>query len=47
MKADAIARIADALYRGQQDADLFGGKKIPANSLSIKERKVETESVII
>ena len=47
MKADAVGRIADALYRGQQEAELFGGKKIPSNCLSIKERKVEIESVII
>lgn len=47
MKADALGRIADALYRGEQEAELFGGKKIPSNTLSIKDRKVEVESVII
>ena len=47
MKADAMARIADALYRGEPEAELHGGKKISATALSIKERKVEIESVVI
>jgi glycine/D-amino acid oxidase-like deaminating enzyme len=47
MKADAMARIADALYRGEDKAELFGGKKIPSTTLSIKDRDVEVESVII
>ncbi|MFX0108108.1 MAG: NAD(P)/FAD-dependent oxidoreductase, partial [Candidatus Hodarchaeota archaeon] len=40
MKADAMARIADALYRGEKEAELYGGKTIPSNALSQKERKV-------
>ncbi len=47
MKADAMGRIVDALYRRVPEAELFNGKKIPSNALSIKERKVEVESVII
>jgi FAD-dependent oxidoreductase domain-containing protein 1 len=47
MKADALARIADAVYRRQPEAELFGGKKVPANMLSIKDRNVEIESVVI
>jgi FAD-dependent oxidoreductase domain-containing protein 1 len=47
MKADALGRIADALYRGEPEAELYGGKKIPSNTLSIKDRDVEVESVII
>lgn len=47
MKADAMGRIADALYRGESEAELFGGKKIPSTTLSIKDRDVEVESVII
>ncbi|MHA2140077.1 MAG: NAD(P)/FAD-dependent oxidoreductase [Candidatus Thorarchaeota archaeon] len=47
MKADAMARIADALYRGKDEAELYGGKKIPADTLSQKNRKVEVESVVI
>ncbi|TET06338.1 MAG: FAD-binding oxidoreductase [Candidatus Thorarchaeota archaeon] len=47
MKADAMARIADALYRGEPEAELFGGTKIPSNTLSIKDRDVEVESVVL
>lgn len=47
MKADAMARIADALYRGELEAELFGGKKIPSSALTIKNRDVEIESVVI
>ena len=47
MKSDAMARIADALYRGEAEAELYGGKKIQADTLSQKDRKVEVESVVI
>ncbi|MBN2231005.1 MAG: FAD-binding oxidoreductase [Candidatus Thorarchaeota archaeon] len=47
MKADALARIADALYRGEPEAELFGGKKVSSKMLSIKDRNVEIESVVI
>ncbi|RLI54838.1 MAG: hypothetical protein DRO87_09685 [Candidatus Thorarchaeota archaeon] len=47
MKADAMARIADALYRGESEAELFGGKRCSSTMLSIKDRDVEIESVII
>jgi FAD-dependent oxidoreductase domain-containing protein 1 len=47
MKSDAMARIADALYRGEAEAALYGGKKIQADILSQKNRKVEVESVVI
>ncbi|MFW9803179.1 MAG: NAD(P)/FAD-dependent oxidoreductase [Candidatus Thorarchaeota archaeon] len=47
MKADAMARIADALYRGEAEAELYGGKKMLADTLSQKNRKVEVESVVI
>ncbi len=47
MKADAMARIADALYRREPEAELFGGKKIPSETLTINKRKVEIESVVI
>jgi FAD-dependent oxidoreductase domain-containing protein 1 len=47
MKADALGRIADALYRGVPEAELFGGKKVPSNMLTIKNRNVEIESVVI
>jgi len=47
MKADALGRIADALYRGESEAELFGGKKVSTKMLSIKNRDVEVESVVI
>ncbi|MHA1387919.1 MAG: NAD(P)/FAD-dependent oxidoreductase [Candidatus Thorarchaeota archaeon] len=47
MKADALARIANALYRGESDAELYGGKKVSTTMLSVKDRKVEVESVVI
>ncbi len=47
MKADALARIADALYRGESEAELYGGKKVSTKMLSIKNRDVEVESVVI
>lgn len=47
MKADAIARMADALYRGETDAKLYGGRTIPATSLGLTHRKVERENVLI
>jgi FAD-dependent oxidoreductase domain-containing protein 1 len=47
MKADAIARMADALYRGEEDAELYGGRTIPATSLGLTYRKVEQENVLI
>ena len=47
MKADALGRIADVLYRGEKEAELFGGKKVSTTMLSIKNRDVEVESVVI
>jgi glycine/D-amino acid oxidase-like deaminating enzyme len=47
MKADALARIADAIYRGLDEAELFSDKKISTKALSIKERDVEIENVVI
>lgn len=47
MKADAIARMADALYRGEANAELYGGRTIPATSLGLTHRKVERENVLI
>ena len=47
MKADAIARMADALYRGENEAELYGGRTIPATSLGLTHRKVERENVLI
>jgi len=47
MKADALGRIADALYRGESEAELYGGKMVSTTMLTIKQRNVEVESVVI
>lgn len=47
MKADAIGRIAAALYDGEEYAVLYGGRKFRVSDLSIKERRVEPEKLQI
>jgi len=47
MKADAIGRIAAALYSGQEEAELFGGEVFKVSDLSIRERRVEPEKLVI
>ncbi len=47
MKGDAIGRIADALLAGKEEAELFGGDKIPVANIGIKNRCVEPEEFVI
>ncbi|MGC8998014.1 MAG: NAD(P)/FAD-dependent oxidoreductase [Candidatus Bathyarchaeia archaeon] len=47
MKADAIGRIAAALYNGEEYALLYGGRKFKVSDLSIKGRRVEPEKLQI
>jgi glycine/D-amino acid oxidase-like deaminating enzyme len=47
MKADAVGRIAEALYRDQEYAELFGGVKFKVSRLGITERDVDKEYFII
>ncbi len=47
MKADAVGRMVDALYRGEKTTTLHGGVKIDTGTLSIGNRKVEKEEVLI
>ncbi len=47
MKADALGRIVDALYRGEEEAQLYGGKRINAKALGQKDRKVDLETAVI
>jgi hypothetical protein len=47
MKADAVGRIVDALYRGEKTTTLHSGIKIDTDTLSISNRKVEKEEVLI
>ncbi|MFX1243930.1 MAG: NAD(P)/FAD-dependent oxidoreductase [Promethearchaeota archaeon] len=47
MKADALGRLADALYRGEPETELFGGRKMSTTSLGLVNRDVEVENVLI
>ena len=47
MKADAVGRIADALYRGEENAELFGGKEFKVSRLGLKSRDVDKEDFLI
>lgn len=47
MKADAIGRIADALYRNEKVAELHGGVEFYVSRLGIEERDVDKENFVI
>jgi len=47
MKADAIGRIAAALYSGDEYAVLYDGKTIKVSDLGLENRLVEPEKLII
>ena len=47
MKADAIGRIAAALYKEEEYAELFGGKKFRVSDLGLKKRRITPEKFII
>jgi glycine/D-amino acid oxidase-like deaminating enzyme len=47
MKADAIGRIAAALYDGDEYALLYGHRKFKVNDLGLKQRCVEPERLVI
>jgi len=47
MKADALGRIADALYRGEPQTVLYGGRTMKTTSLGLVNREVEVEKVLI
>jgi FAD-dependent oxidoreductase domain-containing protein 1 len=47
MKADALGRMVDALYRGEKATTLHDGVKIDTDTLSVSNRKVEKEEVLI
>lgn len=47
LKADAVGRIAAALYAGEDHALLYGDKKFKVSDLSLKQRNVEPEKLII
>jgi len=43
MKADAIGRIVDALYRRKEEAELYGNVKFKVSDLGVEKRNVENE----
>jgi len=47
MKADAIGRIAAAVYAGEEYATLYGGGRFRVNDLGLRNRKVEVEKLVI
>jgi glycine/D-amino acid oxidase-like deaminating enzyme len=47
MKADAIGRIAQALYRGEDYTLLYGDRKFKVSDLGLKKRNVEPERLVI
>ena len=47
MKADAIGRIVKSLYLGEKYAELYGGEKFRVKDLSLDERRVEKEKLVI
>jgi glycine/D-amino acid oxidase-like deaminating enzyme len=47
LKADAIGRIAAALYNDEEYALLYGAKKFKASDLGLKNRNIESEKLVI
>jgi len=47
MKADAIGRIAAALYEGKEYASLYGNRAFKVSDLGLKNRHVEPEKLVI
>jgi glycine/D-amino acid oxidase-like deaminating enzyme len=47
MKADAIGRIAAALYKDEEHALLFGDRKFKVSDLGLKNRNIEPEKLVI
>jgi glycine/D-amino acid oxidase-like deaminating enzyme len=47
MKCDAIGRIAAALYAGEEEAELFGGRRFRVSDLGIHHRRAERENLVI
>jgi FAD-dependent oxidoreductase domain-containing protein 1 len=47
LKADSMGRIAAALHRGEEYADLYGERKFKVSNLGLKNRSVEPEKLVI
>ena len=47
MKCDALGRIVAAFHAGEEEAELFGGRRFRVADLGVTERQVERETFII
>jgi FAD-dependent oxidoreductase domain-containing protein 1 len=47
MKCDAIGRIAAALHAGEEEAELYGGRRFRVSDIGIHHRRVERESLVL
>jgi glycine/D-amino acid oxidase-like deaminating enzyme len=47
LKADAIGRIATALFNGEDHALLYGDRKFKVSDLGLKNRNIEPEKLVI
>jgi FAD-dependent oxidoreductase domain-containing protein 1 len=47
MKGDALGRIASALYYGEEEVELYGGRKFKVSDLGVHHRKIEPEKFVI
>ena len=47
MKADAIGRVAAALFCGKEYATLYGGRRLKVSDLGLKDRRIEPEKLVL
>jgi len=47
MKSDALGRIVAALYAGEEEAELYGGRRFRVSDLGVVKRHIEPETFII
>lgn len=47
MKADAVGRMAAAIFRGEEEAELYGGQRMRTTRLGLSDRAVPKEDFVI
>jgi len=47
MKSDAVGRVVNALYQNQEEAALFGNKKMRTSRIGLENRAVGKEEFVI
>ncbi len=47
MKGDALGRVASALYYGEEEATLYGGRRFRVADLGVHHRRIEPEKFVI